>query len=325
MPVRSCQNIWTEGQYVYTPHTPGRLAASTCYCSFSLRGAASADLAVAITVPETNPATLTVGETLDFTASAILDGEPLDPSALAWEWDFGDKSKLATSNPAPHAYTTPGEYLVTVAGFFGKQSMSAEVTVNVEERQFRLLYPEGAGIIIFSPNEGGQTCDTIMVACAIPRSWFTANPTKHYVGARFYRIVDGQRVRMDDAGETGWLSPEGGWFPWEGVEYKICRLSPPQYTQWWPNEQMDWEADYLIQSMDPPPPPPYEPPPPVPYTAAGSITSNNAVVTSSMNSLIFHYTTPQEHEISWNIAHLAYVYGGPPAFDVTVTVRDMAG
>ena len=68
------------------------------------------------------------------------------------------------------------------------------------------MRPAGPGIIIFHPNEGGQTCDEAMVACAIPRAWFTANPGTSYAGARFFRIVDGQRVRADDAGENGWLS-----------------------------------------------------------------------------------------------------------------------
>lgn len=35
-------------------------------------------------------------------------------------------------DPAPHAYAAPGEYLVTVAVFYEKQSTSTQITVTVD-------------------------------------------------------------------------------------------------------------------------------------------------------------------------------------------------
>ena len=264
-----------------------------------------------------DPATLSLGETCDFTAVATLDGKPLDSADLTWEWDFGDKSELAKDNPAPHAYTAPGEYLVTVAAFYEKQSTSAKVTVIVEG--YAKDYPEGPGSLIFIPDESGETCDAGVVLCAIPRTWLNANPSKSYTGAQFYRIVDGERVRQDSAGETGWVTPDQYDFLWESAYYRVCRLS--WMTQALPNVQTDWEVDYKILTMGPPPgggTTSY-------YTASGSITPNNSVVTSTTNPLILHTTNPQGHQIAWNVSHLDYPSNPQIEFTVTVTVYSLSG
>ncbi|NPV47959.1 MAG: PKD domain-containing protein [Armatimonadetes bacterium] len=284
-------------------------------------GVGWAELALQITTPDMDPATLSLGETCDFTAVATLDGKPLDATDLTWEWDFGDKSELCKDNPAPHAYTDPGEYLVTVAAFYEKQSTSAKVTVIVEG--VMLNYPtDGPGIIIFTPDVGGEICDTGAVLCAVPRAWLNANPSKSFAGARFYRYVNGQWEREDEAGD-GWVTPDPYDFLWEGAYYKVCRLGS-WFTPSLPNVSTTWKADYWIGTPSAPPPgrvvyTPYT-------TPQRSVTPNNGVVTSTSNPLIFHTDNPQSHPIEWNVAHLDYPTTPQHIqFAVTVTVHNLSG
>ncbi|NPV49193.1 MAG: PKD domain-containing protein [Armatimonadetes bacterium] len=252
-------------------------------------------------------ATLSLGETCDFTAVATLDGKPLDPADLTWEWDFGDKSELCKDNPAPHAYTAPGEYLVTVAAFYQKQSTSAKVTVIVEG--YTKDNPTGPGTIIFVPDANGGTCDVCQVHCAIPCSWLAANPNKIYLGARFWATIKGERRRMDDAGPFGWVSvAQDDYVDENDVHYRVSsyRWSSQESR----NESVPWEVEYGIRTMMGGT---------TTYGAQASITPGNSLVSATGQRVLKHHTG-ESHTINWFLSHLDY---DNPLLTIDVAIRDI--
>jgi PKD repeat protein len=281
-----------------------------------VRGGAWAGLTVKISRPDANPAYLAVDEKCDFAAVADSDDRSLAADAkLTWAWDFGDGSDLAKTNPAVHSYTAPGEYHVNLTVVSGYEAVVAHVTVIVYEYA-KDDPPEGVRLVFSkdstpdpSGDGGGETCDGVQVDCRAQTSWFPANH-KVFVGARFFKKVNGVYVRQDNAG-SGWV-PKTTW-----GQYTGSRLSPVWNSQSPDDHNVltDWKADYQMRNegggggtQE--------------YHVYASITPNNTVVTSSTDPLILHNTPTESHTITWNITHMNF---GPPLYTVMVYVYDLSG
>ena len=242
-----------------------------------------------------DPATLSLGETCDFTAVATLDGKPLDSADLTWEWDFGDKSELAKDNPAPHAYTAPGEYLAIVSAHYEKQSTSAKVTVIVEA--YGDTKDGGTGAELrFVPAD--TICDLVYVKFRIPC------PMGY----------QGQTICFDKWINGAWVQQgsgiPGGYYTENNIRYWGANREWATTADH--NVSTGWQARYEIRTM-------------MGQTISGHVdewaTPNNTVIESEAPLVIIH-NPPQTHKVPWSITHAPRE---GPTFTVTVEICSLSG
>jgi PKD repeat protein len=184
---------------------------------------------------------LSVGEHCRFSATATFDETPRT-GVVTWRWDFGDKTECPASASVNHAYGTPGEYLVSVTASADKQTVSLDLSVIVVTSDPERLLLECPMELVFGPNVDSETADLASVDCRIAESWLQTHYME-YLGAKFYKKVNGQWIRQDDAG-TGWVTP--GSYP-EG--WKTARVQ--WETAFERNSLVEWKAEYGLLPVEP--------------------------------------------------------------------------
>ncbi len=274
---------------------------------------AFAALTVEIVRPAADPFEVVVNKDVTFEAVAFLDGEELASGTVSWEWAFGDATAPSYDNPAGHAFSHVGDYVVTVTGTYG--ALQAQDTVTA------LANPPGGGDFEWyaTPVDdmdyrfGGTVCDHVCFVCRASAEgvspyddFMISKITFEFLLGSTWITWRQPQLEMIDGhlGAVGavWSSHEG---EHNGTAYSFrAKVTMLDLTA----DPMDPNAEFDFY---------------VPGDTGASYTPHNTVVTNTcVDDLIFHHATDTSHTISWDISHMNYLN---PTFWATVEILTLGG